>query len=115
MYKCYLTGINLDKKTAYVLDPKIAIELSKTLLERYNELKKLSDEYGKVQSIKRIRFGKFFTIRRRKIICEMIAETYNSLFSNNELFIPLKDYLAKQESQFAALEIFDKRKKGKEK
>ncbi len=115
MYKCHLTGLVLDQETAYILDLKNAIELSKALLEKYNELKKIIDEYGKVESFKKIRFGTAVTIRRNKYFCKIIAEMYNSTFSNNELFIPLKDHLEKQQNQIATLDMFHKKKKRKRK
>jgi len=94
MFKCYLTGIELNEESAYVLDIAKAKRIIRDLKNKMDALEKMLIDLGHIEKVEIINAkGKRIKQRKMRLICKKIAEAYEETYSEKNIFISWKEWL----------------------
>jgi hypothetical protein len=94
MFKCYLTGIELNEETAFVLDIAKAKRIIRDLKNKQDALEKMITELGHLERVEIFDSkGKRIKQRRMRLICKQIAEAYGETYSEKNIFISWKAWV----------------------
>ncbi len=97
MLKCYITGIEMNSETAYVLDIAKAMHIMRTLKNKYDGMEKMINELGVCDNVEIVaKKGKRIKQRRRRLICKQLADAYCETYSEKNIFVSWKDWLARK-------------------
>jgi hypothetical protein len=97
MMKCYITGIELNNETAYVLDIAKAMHIMRTLKNKYDGMEKMINELGVCDNAEIVaKNGKRIKQRRRRLLCKQLAEAYSETYSEKNIFVVWKDWLTRK-------------------
>lgn len=99
MFKCYLTGIELQQDEAYTLDLGAARKAIKKLKDKVFALERLAEELGHIDKVEiRNKKGKRIIQRRRRLVSCHLAEAFSKDYSEEKLFIKWHEWIAKMKS-----------------
>lgn len=88
MLKCYITGIELNSETAYVLDIAKALQSMRTLKNKYDGIEKMINELGVRDNVEIIaKNRKRIKQSRRRLICKQLADAYVETYSEKNIFV----------------------------
>lgn len=97
MFKCYITGIELNNETAFVLNVAQAKLIMRALKDRYDGMGKMINELGVCDNVEIIaKNGKRIKQRRRRLICKQLAAAYCDTYSEKNIFVSWKEWLARK-------------------
>lgn len=97
MFRCFLTGIELKQEEAYTLDIGAARIAIRELKNRAFAIEKLINELGQQDKVevRNPNSGKTIVQRRRRIVCNQIAEALSKSYPEGNIFISWSQWIAK--------------------
>jgi len=99
MFKCYMTGIELQQDEAYTLDVGAARKAIKKLKDKVFALERLVEELGHIDKVEiRDKKGKKIIQHRRRLISRHLAEAFSKDYSEEKLFIKWPEWKARMKS-----------------
>ena len=100
MFKCYITGIELNSETAYVLNVAQIKRIMRELKNKYDGMQKIINELSVIDNVEIVaKNGKRINQRRRRLLCKQLAEAYSETYSEKNIFVSWKDWVARQNSK----------------
>jgi len=94
MFKCFLTGIELNKESAYVLDIPKVLNIIRNLKNKHDALSNLVNQLGSFDNVEIVgKKGKLIRQRRKRLICRQLANEIGNTLSDNNIFITWKEWL----------------------
>ena len=97
MMKCYITGIELNKETAYVLNVSQTKQVMRELKNKYDGMGKMIFELGICDKVEIVdKNGKKVKQRRMRLLCKQLADAYSETYSEKNIFVSWKDWLTRK-------------------
>ena len=97
MFKCYITGIELNADTAYVLNVARMKQIMRELKNKSDGMQKMINELGVCDNVEIVaKNGKRINQRRRRLICKQLADAYCDTYSEKNILVSWKDWLARK-------------------
>jgi hypothetical protein len=89
MPRCFLTGLEMELQSAYVLDVGTALRAVRELQGHVARLKRLVEQLGPIDVVKVPNFnGKGTSVRRhRRLVSPTVAEALNGAGTGHDLFV----------------------------
>jgi hypothetical protein len=102
MAKCFITGVEVDIRDAYILDLGEARRAIRDLRNRINALEHLADDLGKRDEVESTRYGKTIKRTELRILVGGIASALSEVCPGRKLFIRFPDWQARRKETLSA-------------